>query len=282
MQSIFHTFKKSVYDPLFYKNIHEVSLKEGLHFYFKFALFLAAVMLAVFTLVLVPRGVSFVRDVAPTLVMGYFPKDLTVTVTKGEVSVNVPEPYIVSKDTPILGITGLKKGLENVLVINTKEAFDKQKFVDYKTFALLTKTELVTQSISGSITIQEIPSAMNLVVNQQILLDLVEKIRSSLVYAVPLGLAGTFLLLFLGLMFYLIPLFLFALIPMCLAWVKKGTTISYKEAYIMSLHAIMPGLALKSILNMMGIFVVPSSLNVLLFLLIIAINFREVEHVHKD
>ena len=275
MKTIPDTFKKSVYDPVFYRNIADVSWKNAFRTYFKFTLFLSVMFAIISGLLLVPQGVRFIRDNAPSLVKKYFPAELVVTIKGGEASVNVPEPYVIPIN-PDDGSAFKNTTLKNLIVLDTQNDFNQKTFDEYQTFALLTKNELITQSTTGQLAIQQLRVAPSMSINQESLLSWVEKIRASLVYVVPLGLIATVLITLFGFTLYLIPLFLFALIPFFLAWIKK-IPLSYGNAYKMSLYAILPGLVLKAVLNASGFLFVPASLNLLMFLLVIALNMRDVE-----
>lgn len=113
-------------------------------------------------------------------------------------------------------------------------------------------------------------------IDQTMLLGWVEKIRSALVYIVPAGIFVTIIILFLGYVVYLIPLFLFALIPFFLSKIRK-MPLTYRGAYKMSIYAVVPGLVLKTLLNISGFFFVPVYLSLLVFMLVIFINMRKVE-----
>ena len=58
-------------------------------------------------LLLVPAGISFIKDRAPDMVKSYYPAELVVTIENGEVAINMPEPYIISGKGDIL--VALKK-----------------------------------------------------------------------------------------------------------------------------------------------------------------------------
>ena len=273
--TIFETFKKSIYNPVFYQNAATVPFSDVVWYYIKFSLILSAFLTVALGALLVPQGITFVKKYAPDMVKNYFPAELAVHIEKGEASVNVSEPYVVP------GKDGTKamlreQGLLNIFVIDTKQEFNKKEFEEYKTFALLTKTEIVTQSNLGQITIQDLDVFPTMTINQELLLSWVEKIRGSLGYIVIAGLAITFVVLMLGYLSYLIILFLFALIPLFVAYLKK-IPLSYSGAYKMSMYAIMPALALKTILNILGVFFIPAYFTLLVFMLIIALNMREVE-----
>lgn len=275
MKTMFETFKKSVFSPQFYREVGGGSFKDALRYYAKFGLALSLLSVIAFGLLLVPQGVGFLRERAPELVKEYYPAGLVLNIVNGELSVNVPLPYIIAtKDITRRAIQNWK--FDNVIVIDTQNDFNKKTFDEYNTFALVTKHEIVTSNNGGNVTIQEIPSTMTTMINQTAVLSWVEKVRASLVYVVPIGLLILFVTLFFGFILYLIPLFVLALIPFLLARLKK-IQLSYGGAYRMSLYAVIPGIVLKSILNISGVFFVPAYLTFLIFLLIIVMNVRESE-----
>lgn len=273
MKTIYETFKKSVYDPVFYKSASEQPLESIFKYYFKMALILGAAMTVVLGAVLVPQGVSFMRDHAGEMVKTYYPAELVVNIGKGEATANVPMPYIV----PVKQITGVAPvagAMQNMIVIDTTQGFDEKTFEDYKTYALLTKTKIVTQSDKGQITIQSLRGVPITTVSQEVLLSWVEKIHKSLGLIVSIGLVATFIIFTFEYIVYLAPLLIFALVPFLIAWLKK-TPLSYSGAYKISLYAIIPALALKTLLNLMGILFLPSYFTLLVFMLIVAINMRD-------
>lgn len=275
MKTIFETFKKSIYNPEFYRTTPEANTGDILRSYtkvtFVFALF-ATVMLAI---ILVPQGVRFVRDIAPVLVAEHYPADLTIHLEKGEASASVAQPYIIAGNNVTREVLK-ENGLENILVIDTTHDFSTKVFDDYKTFALLTKSQIVTRNNDGNTTIQNLRGIPDMVIDQAGLLSLVGKIHAALVYIIPVGIVVTLIILFFGYIAYLIPLFLFALIPYLFAKVRK-TPLTYGGAYKMSMYAVLPGLALKTILNVGGVFSIPAYFSLLVFMLVIVINMREVE-----
>ncbi len=275
MKNLFKTFQKSLYNPEFYHDVAEAPFKDALRYYLKFTLLLAVFMTVVFSVLLVPQGIRFIKEEAPALVKKYYPEGLIITITKGEASSNVTEPYVVPAE-------GMAKEalhgrmIDNIFVIDTKNEFNKKTFESYKTLALLTKNEIITHSNRGQIKIQDLSSASDLVVSEEVLLAWVEKVRASLSVFVPAGIALMFVVVVAGFILYLVPLLLFALIPFFLAWVKK-IPLTYSGAYKMSMYAVLPGLFLKTILNASGFFFAPSFLALLVFMLIISINMREKE-----
>lgn len=275
MKNLFQTFQKSIYDPAFYRDVAEAPLSDALRFYAKMTLLLAVVMTILFSIVLVPQGIRFIKEEAPALVKKYYPHGLVVTVHKGEASSNVVEPYMIPAQDSIKAVFP-ENTVQNILVIDTKDEFTKKKFDEYKTFALLTKKEVATQSNRGQITIQDLRGTPDFVISEEALLSWIEIVRTSIGAFVPAGIILMFVIIMMGFALYLIPVILFALVPFFIAWIKK-TPLPYAGAYKMSLYAVMPGLVLKTLLNMSGVFFVPSYLTLLVFMLVITLNMREGE-----
>ncbi len=275
MKTIFETFKKSIYNPEFYRTAADTNLGDILRYYTKAVFILAIFATAMFSIILVPQGVRFVKYTAPSLVREYYPADLTVRIEKGEASTNVTEPYaIVGKGGTLEALK--TTGLENILVIDTTRDFNTRVFEDYKSVALLTKSEVVTRDSGGRITIQELRGMPDATIDQNTMLGLVEKVRTSLGVIVPVGIFAALIILFFGYVIYLIPLFLFALIPFFLAKLRK-IPLTYGGAYKMSIYAVVPGLVLKTLLNISGFFFVPAYLSLLIFMLVIFTNMRKEE-----
>lgn len=275
MKSIYETFKKSVYNPSFYQSAPTESFGAILGYYSKVALILSAAMTIVLGAVLIPIGVKFVKERAGDLVRTYYPADLVVHIEKGEATANVPMPYIIPVKQ-LTGVTPAADVLQNMVVIDTAHDFEKKTFEDYKTYTLLTKSEIVTQSDNGQITIQNLRGMPTSTMSQEVLLSWIENIKSSLWIIVLVGIVATFIIFTCGYLLYLIPLILFAFVPFFVAWLKK-TPLSYGASYKMSMYAIIPALALKTALNLLGVFFLPPYFTLLVFMLVITINMREVD-----
>lgn len=275
MKNLFKTFKKSIYNPSFYQNITNQPLADGFWYYIKATAALTAIMTVSLSIIFIPMGVSFIKDHAPNLVKTYYPENLVVGLNNGEASTNVSMPYFVPMRTAT-GATTTVGSFQNMLVIDTTREFDKNTFESYKTLALLTKTDVVTGNERGQITIQTLRGVPSITVSQQLLLSWIQTIRQSLASVVIFGIIATFVIIIAGYLIYLLPLLLFALIPLLVAWVKKSP-LSYGAAYRMSLYAIVPALVIKTALNLVGLFFLPSYLTLLIFMLIIALNMRDAE-----
>lgn len=271
MKNIIETFKKSIYNPSFYQNTANVSFWEALRYYRKWTVLLSAAMTIMIAVVFIPAAILFLKK-SPEFVKNYYPQELVLHIEKGEASVNVPMPYVISTKE----ITNNTAAKPNLLVIDTTKDFERKTFEEAKTYALLTKTDFITSNDKGQITIQPLRGAPAFTVDQNLLLSWIARVQQSLTMIVVLGVVATFIIITLGYLVYLLPLLLFALVPFLIAWIKK-TPLSYGAAYKMSLYAIVPALVVKTALNLVGLFFLPSYLTFLIFALIIAINMRDGE-----
>lgn len=276
MKSILETFKKSLYNPAFYRAVAKAPFGDAFRYYIKTAFILAVFMTITLAVFLAPYLVRFIKEEAPVLVKKYYPEELIMTIEKGEMSVNVKEPYIIpARDGAKDALKSAESPVENILVIDTKNDFNRERFERYQTLVLLTKSEIVTEG-NGQITIQDIGKVPDMVIDQSRVLSKIAGVANSLYTFIPVGIVFAFIGLFFGFAMYLVPVLLFALIPFLIAWIKR-TPLTYAGAYKMSLYAVVPGLVLKTLLNSVGVFSVPSYLVFLVFLLIISLNMRDVE-----
>lgn len=278
---IIETFQKSLYDPSFYRSVATMSLKDTLRAYIVMVGVFTLLATVVFSLLLIPRVSRFLDEGARKVVDQYYPSDLEIHIEKGTASINALPPYFIPGKQSTLEMLSKDVPLENLLVIDTRSDFEKAQFEEHKTFALLTQHELITRGEHGQITIQSLSSFSNTTINTEILRHFIERARSWYPLVAVVGILALIAVLFVGYLLYLIPLLLFALIPFFIAWVKRAP-LSYASAYKMSLYAVIPGLALKTLLNIGGYFFVPAYLSLLIFMLVIVINMqkRGVEETH--
>lgn len=270
MKKIFETFKKSIYNPDFYQSVPDTQLSAGIRYYIKSVAILSLFMTVVLAVILIPQGVSFMKTRAPYLVATYYPNGLEIHIEKGVASANVAMPYLIPLKTFTAGSTST---IQNLLVIDTTHEFTKSSFDDFSTYALLTSTDIITRDEKGAITIQPLSGVPTTTVSEESLLSWIQHIQKYLWIIGAVGIASTFIIVMVGYLLYLIPLVLFALVPKIVAYFKK-IPLSYSSAYKMSLYAMVPALALKMLLDMLGLFFLPEYFTVLVFMLIIVMNMQ--------
>lgn len=276
MKNTFETFKKSFFDVSLYREASEASFGSGMRYYVKAILLLSLFATVAFAVLSVPQGVRFMKEEASLLVQERYPAGLVVTFKNGEARANSASPSFIPGEKKTLSALFRDDSIENILVIDTGSEYDRSVFDSYHTFALLTKHDIVIRGTEERVTVQPLRGIPEMTITSASLAGFIEKINNSLAFFVILSLVIVFVLLFVGYFVYLVPLALFALIPFFLAWVKN-IPLTYRGAYKMSMYAVVPGLALKTLFNVGGFLLVPAYFSLLIFMLVIFLVMKKLE-----
>ncbi len=237
---------KSIYSPTFYREILQKPFSYSMKNFWLFILILALLGSIFLSFGAISNFKNIVDNFVPEII-NFYPQDLQITIKSGEVETNVQEPYFINIPKEVKDDIKNQEmtGIENFLVINTKEEFNLERFQSYKTFALLTKNSLISYKDNG-INIQVIDKNINFIINKDVINNFYQKIKpfSRFIYpAIPV-------LIYLGVLFImsskLIYLFFGALAIWILASIK-GLKIKYWKAYQLSLHLIVPIILIESI-----------------------------------
>lgn len=265
-----HQVKSSIYDPDFYSALASKPVGKSLKYYFELASVIALLTTITFSVFVLPKIESFIDSFGSTIVSS-FPAELEVKVREGKVSINVEEPYIVPvpKD---FEVEAKKPEYENMLVINTKESFDLEKFENYKTFAFINEGSFVYKNDSGRVTIQSLNSVPNLTINRTTVSDWVSKTQP-FVRALPFMLPVlAFLAILIAYAFNLIYIAIVSIFVWLLMKLRKIET-SYKKSFQIALHAVTLPTLLFFVFSMSGIGGF-AFLPTLLLLVVVWINFK--------
>ncbi len=224
----------SIYDPAYYKQINNRSLKSSLWYFFKLVFLLALIFSIFGSFFILPKFSGFITSNLGSITKSY-PADLEVKIDKGLVSTNAVEPYFI----PMTIDEGKpsKEVVKNLLVIDTKTAFDLKQFEDYQTIAWLGKDYVATRDSNNQIKIQRLNSSISFVVDKAKVDLFVQKLQPILRYGVflivPLILIFLTLFKFFGSLFYLIFATLLVWLVAKMLKVSKG----YAKSYQIGLHA---------------------------------------------
>lgn len=274
MKNTFEIFKKSLSDVSLYREASEAPFKVGIRYYIKAIFLLSLFAIVAFGVFSVPQGVRFMKEEASLLVQERYPADLVVSFKNGEASTNSASPSLIPGEKKTLKTLFNDDSIENILVIDTGREYDRSVFDNYHTFALLTKHDLVMRGAEERVTIQPLRGIPEMTITSESLVNFIEKLNNSLALFVVLSLVIVFALLFVGYLVYLVPLALFALIPFFLAWIKN-IPLTYRGAYKMSVYAVVPGLALKTLFGVGGFFLVPAYFSLLIFMLVVFLVMKK-------
>lgn len=265
IKNFLNTFKKSLTDLNYYKEI----VKAPFRFSLKYLFFLLFVLTLISSLK-IAVGLSFIIPKAPQLVTSakegiksFFPAGLVVTVRNGELSTNVKEPYYI--ELPMLA--GLKE--THFITIDTKASVDDIQSL--KTLILVTKKSAVIKDQNNGLRVYPFSDIKETVVldkdsyNQMVgkllpYLDLLPRILTILL------ILAILVWPFVGAAFWLLGQLVYLLIVSLLlllvvAIMKRK--IRYSKIYQMSMHALTLPILIQFILSFFGIdlpFLVPTAI----------------------
>lgn len=238
LKTFFNTIKESVYSPIFYANLSNVSFKSAFGYFSFLALFLSLLQVL---FILKP----ILMDTKPQIeklinnVVSAYPKELQVKLQNGQISTNVTEPYYIFMD----------KTQNNVLaVIDTKTKFSVQQYNNYRALIWINKNAIYYQKGQGQLETIDLANAKNLIINKSSIQALIQKFTPYLVYVGP----AIALIAFLGLLLNYVLRLAYLLILAGLI-ILGGRVIAkfftFKEAYKIGLYSLTLGLLVEAFLN---------------------------------
>lgn len=261
----------SIYDPAYYKQINNRSFKSSLWYFFKLVFLLALIFSTFGSFFILPKFSGFITSSFSSISKSY-PADLEVKIDKGLISTNAVEPYFiplaVTEEKPAEG------AVKNLLVIDTKTAFDLKQFEDYQTIAWLGKDYVATMDSNNQVKIQRLNSSVSFVVDKAKVDLFIGKLQPILKYGVflivPIILISLIIFKFLGSLFYLILATLLVWLVAKMLKVSKG----YAKSYQIGLHAYTLPVIL-SFFTLFGILPRITFLPTIILLIIVLINLMK-------
>ncbi len=238
--NIFKEIKENIYSPEYYKTVlSTASLKPSLVYLAKLSLLVSLVGGIAFALAIPNFSKTFHTEVS-SIIAGY-PDDLTVSIQKGSVSINKPEPYVLPITESMAQNTDTKNNVQydNLVVIDTVNPFSIDQFREYSTVMLVTKNEIVAyKDASGQIQIIPLSKFGDAEITKSWLQEKSNSLDRLLPFifgflvlaAFGIGFCSSFLGTLLVVLFYGLLLFL-------IAKVKKWN-LSYKKSYQISIHIV--------------------------------------------
>jgi hypothetical protein len=269
--------KRSVYDPSYYRGLRTQPFSYSLG-YLASITFIAALLFTLWSgTTLGPAGVHFLTTVGP-MVEEKIPEDLTLTVTKGEVSINRPEPYAIPVPADWKSSTATSTAHKNLLVIDTRTPASIDSFRAADTYVLVDKHNILAYKNSDGADIQvtTIPATASFVLNKANVAPVIDKIDAFLAsWGWVLIVVLTILLsvfVFAGMLIaHLVYLLFAALLIWLIAKVRKYPA-SYGTAYRAGMHLITLPMALGVLVPSLG-FQMPLFSYTLVVLILAFVNF---------
>ena len=275
--NIFVKIKNSIYNPGYYQEV----IKKPFSYAFKYLLVFALLFALVFTVVATLRFIPVVNMLsqrAPELA-NYFPQELTVTIKDGKVSTNVQEPYFVKAPSSIKDNNSVDQeygDIENLVVINTKEKLDLDKFKSYKTLSLVTSDSVVYVDKQGKISISSLSGVKDFILDRSKVLSFINTVKPFVKILYPIVFVGAFIGGFVSVLVKMVYLFFGALLVWLVAKIK-GIKLGYKKSYIVGMQLITGAIILTSILTAVSAkFTFPYFFSILLVVLAF-LNLKKTE-----
>lgn len=279
MKDFIELIQKSIYAPSYYRDILTRPASYAWKYYASLAMLLAVLMTIVTTVPLVPKIHTFLRAL-PETVVSYYPHDLKITITKGEVTTNVQEPYFV--DFPgDNSQQATSSALLRVATIDTKSEVTLDKFNAYNSVFWLSHNSLIALDSAKALH-TVVLGDVNATIDVAHIRSALSQIEPYFVFVTPL----VVLLIFAGMAVSFLAMLVYLLVDAVLIYLL-GKILkehwSYAQSYHLALHAVTLPLLLSSVFYLMPIPGVQLPfLSTALVLLIVYLNFSNNKSVVSE
>lgn len=278
---VFKILGQNIYDPIYFRVVRSETTGAAIKYYYKLVVILAFVITIFFSLALVPALLIFSKLVE-NQGSSWYPSDLTLTIKEGKVSTNVAEPYQVPfpvewRNKAELAKDPLAKDWENLIVIDTKNDFNFDRFKDYRAPVWLNADSLIYQDQSG-VVIKPLPREVSLIIDQKKIDSWMAKLSPILTALIPISVVGLFLLLLVTFSIYLLVLLVVALLVILIGHLKQ-IKLSYGEAYRLTIHAATLPLILSAVSWFLLPFINFHFLPTIILLFIVTLNLKDEEEL---
>ena len=203
--------KSSIYSPVFYQSVPKKTLWQSIKYFLLLSLFLTVtVVVSLFQNLFIETPILMQNLAKDTL--NCFPNELEIKISKGVVSTNVEEPYLISSYscnifTDVANMAGTSF---NFAVIDTKTPFSQAKFEEYNASIWLTKDSLVVKDRNYSTRLYSLTQVDNLTLTKNSIESVYNKFSPYLKFVGPILLILAFLVILLVYLFKLLQLLLTA------------------------------------------------------------------------
>jgi len=245
MKKFFADFKNSIYNPNYYKEILHKPFSYSFKYFLTFSLVVSFLMALTLSLVLLPKFTPILSNLELKVTRNY-PQGLEVKVENGQASANVPQPYFI-KTPQSVRASGSQIEKDNIIVLDTENTFNLDKFYSYKTISVLNKDSF-TYLENDKLTIQSLRSIPNITINKENISTWIKSVAPFIGLFYPLFFVGVFIgmiFYFIFQMVYLLPMSLFIWLVAKMKNIKAG----YWKSYQIGMHIISPLIILFFLLS---------------------------------
>ncbi|MEK7094135.1 MAG: DUF1189 family protein [Patescibacteria group bacterium] len=230
--SIFESIGKSIYSPSYYAHIKDERLSASFSYFVSLAIIVSLVATAAITIRVLPLAKNALQNLGPEVVER-FPEGLVVTIKNQQVSTNVSGAVAIPFN---LGTTTLNLPT-NFLVIDTENPFDETRFRNASTVLYLTKDTLYGANEDGGIEQSEKVEIPDVTIDRATVLRWLGELTPILTWLPFIFVFAVFFAALWLISLVLLELLLAALVIMLTSRIR-GESLSYKESYQISLHAV--------------------------------------------
>lgn len=265
MQLLWRGIKDSFYNPSFYRSLKGKPASGGIRF-----LFLVNAVVTVFfgALALGVALPSIYLFSQSDFIAEQYPDGLEVTVKDGVASVNQTVPYFIASHLED------EESPKHLMVIDTNEGLSIPTMKSYDTITVLTRDSLVFFKSKDETRIFSLKDMQDSVITEAKVLEWGRvAVYWAYILVVPLVFFGMVVGVALSLGFYLAVSFVNALITIVIGKLF-GTILTYWDAYVVSLYAIVPTIVVGIVMMLFGFGSLHVIESLILFVAILIINFK--------
>ncbi len=281
--TFFSQFKDSVYNPSFYHARRTASTGQAFGYFFILVLCISIISAVVMALAVAPKIDRYTSPEFISHIAQYYPSELQIRMKAGRLSTNVNEPYAIPFSAEVRaemmkGGPGMQA--ENVVVIDTTHPLVIQNFAAYKTLVLLTEDYAVSQEKNGKVSVTPLKGFPDGVLDQTFIREFLNKVAPIILKLVPLLVPLGFVTAFVG---YVVGYLFLLLIASLIVWIVyniQKKDITYGTCYKLGLYAVTLSLIIDLIASVTQIGTVPWYANIILILIVLLANVRDVEPTH--
>ena len=272
---IFRVIRSSIYEPAFYARIRSRTLWSTIKTFVILGLVGFGLLMLFAYIAIVPLAHSGLPDA----VASAYPADLVVTMAKGELSINQPQPYYIKNTLPIFSGKGEP---QNIAVFDGNDQLSSD-LKQNSTFVIVKKQFAITQGRDGTEQVTPFTSYQSTTtIDQAKFVGMVDKVKPYFAPGIIYGGAVLLLLITLfGALFWVIYHGIYVLIPALLIFLiskLQKDHMKFSESYMVALYASVPIAILFYLLLLLSIKLpIPFAYTALL-LIVAFINLSKAPH----
>ncbi len=268
IRSFWQNLRSSFYNPSFYASLPK-SRTFWNGFWFLFVIVIIDVALTFFPSAI--KSLKSVRDFSiESTVEKYYPDDLVIHISKGEVETNVEVPYTIPYPNEIK----TNSDPSNILVIDNSRELSLSDIANFDSALILTKSGLVLNQKNEQ-RIFQLNDIEDLIINEQEVTEWATKLFGWLkILVIPFVLAASIFVSAATMLWTMVGLIVFAIITLIMLRIKSRPE-TFSDSYTISMFALAPALVIETVLSFFGIQALSFVYKLLLFIIVLVLNIKK-------